>query len=29
MTKLNCFDSFKDGQDTRVLYPLKSGRYKL
>ena len=29
MTKLNCFDSFKDGQDARVLYPLKSGRYKL
>ncbi|MDA9885483.1 hypothetical protein N9D59_07720 [Burkholderiaceae bacterium] len=29
MPKLNCFDSFKDGQDARVLYPLKSGRYKL
>lgn len=29
MTKLNCLDSFKDGQDARVLYPLKSGRYKL
>jgi len=29
MTKLNCFDSFKDGQDARVLYPLKSGHYKL
>ena len=29
MTKLNCLDSFKDGQDARVLYPLESGRYKL
>ena len=29
MPKLNCFDSFKDGQDARVLYPLKSGHYKL
>ena len=29
MPKVNCFDSFKDGQDARVLYPLKSGRYKL